>query len=347
MWLSKRVKPEDLLIAVQSDANAIIGVLMIIGLIFAVVLLLPLISVIGALLRHYGYRLTVDGETYRKNSRLLSRHDESMKRHKIQAVVWKQNFVARWFRRINIHLRVASAGSGIESGKLPGVSKATFLIPALHPSEAINLTAEFLPDCQPDQVAFSSVDRRRFTVKSLGIGWLPPIVGISVIPIFLVSWKFALAIPVAMGFAWLIVHQVWKKTGLRHSGRIRFYTKRIRGHTDYRVPTLQSATDRHSPIAVSKKRRSREFDHPPGLTLRYGALPPHGRRREIPQPGALLCRVHRPSLVLNRSLPRFSRYTHAITWTSPFNGLASPYGSVTIHRLSICRSLLVPAEGKQ
>ena len=213
LWLGKRVKIEDLMMAVQSDANAVIGVLMIIGLVLAVVLLLPLISVIGALLRHYGYRLTVDGETYRKISGLLSRHDESMKRHKIQAVVWKQNFVARWFRRINIQLRVASAGSGKDSGMWPGGSKSTFLIPALHPSEAINLTAEFLPDCQPDQVAFSSVDRRRYIIKFLGLRWLPPIVGVSIIPSILVSWKFALAIPVAVGFAWLIVHQIWKKLG--------------------------------------------------------------------------------------------------------------------------------------
>ena len=222
LWLAKRVKLEDLLMAVQSDGNAVVGLLMIIGLIFAAVLLMPLISVIGALLRHYGYRLSVEGETYRKNSGFLSRHDESMKRHKIQAVVWKQNLVARWFGRINIQLRLASAGSGIESGQLPTGSKSTFLVPALHPSEAIDLTAEFLPGCQSNQVAFSSVDRRRYTLKTLGLGWLPPIVGVSIMPITLLSWKFALAVPIAMGFAWLIVHQCWRKLGYAVVGEYGF-----------------------------------------------------------------------------------------------------------------------------
>lgn len=64
------------------------------ALFIAALLLLPLISVVGALLRYHDYHLTVDGETYRRNSGLLSRHDESMKQHKIQAVVWKQNFGA-------------------------------------------------------------------------------------------------------------------------------------------------------------------------------------------------------------------------------------------------------------
>lgn len=211
--LASRFKLDVLLTTAQSDDSAVVGMLVIIGLILAALLLLPLISVIGALLRHYGYRLTVDAETYRKNSGLLSRHDESMKRHKIQAVVWKQNSVARWFGRINIQLRVASAGSGMDSAQLQIGSKSTFLVPALHPAEAIDLTAEFLPGCQSDQVAFSSVDRRRYTLKTLSWDWLPFILGACILPTILVSWKIALAVPLAMGFAWLIVHQCWRKLG--------------------------------------------------------------------------------------------------------------------------------------
>ncbi len=222
LWLARSIRIEELLGATDSDGGVAVGVLVIAGLILVVLLLLPLISVIGALFRYYGYRLTVDGETYTKSSGLLSRHGESLKRHKIQAVVWKQTMVASWFRRINIQLRVASAGSEFEGGQLPTGTKSTFLVPALHPAEAIALTAEFLPNCKPGQVLFSSVDRRHYTLKTLARRWLPLIVGVSVIPIIVLDWKFVLTIPIALGFAWPIVHQCWRKLGYAVVGEYGF-----------------------------------------------------------------------------------------------------------------------------
>ena len=146
-WLSSYIQVEDLLAAVE-QAGGLIGAFLIgILALFLLFLLLPLISVAGALVRHYGYQLRVDGETYRKNSGLLTRHDESMKRHKIQAMVLKQNFVARFFKRTNMQLRIASAGSGIEKGQLPTGRKSTFLVPALNDDELTELVPEFLPDC--------------------------------------------------------------------------------------------------------------------------------------------------------------------------------------------------------
>jgi len=157
--------------------------------------------------------LSVEGETYRRNSGLLSRHDESMKQHKIQAVIWKQNFVAGWFKRTNMQLRVASSGTGVESGQLPMGKKSIFMVPVLDSTETIDLTAEFLPGCQPAQVEFSPVDRWRYMKKAFGMGWLPIIVGISALPILLASWKFIFMVPVLLAIAWLIVHQFWKKLG--------------------------------------------------------------------------------------------------------------------------------------
>ncbi len=211
-WLSSRIALVDYLSAVQSDGNGVLGVLVIIGLVFAVVTLLPIISVIGALLRHHGYRLTVNGETYNKNSGLLNRRDESLQRHKIQAVVWIQNFVARWFGRINLQLRLTSMVAN-PAVQLPTGFTSSFLVPALHPDEATGLTTEFLPGCQSDQVVFSSVDRRRYTLKTLSLRWLPPILGVSIMPIILLSWKIVLLLPIALGCAWLVVNQCWKKLG--------------------------------------------------------------------------------------------------------------------------------------
>jgi len=211
-WLSSRIALVDYLSALYSDGNVVLGLLVIIALVFAAMLLLPIISVIGALLRHHNYRLTVNGETYYKNSGLLNRRDESLKRHKIQAVVWKQNFVARWFGRINLQLRLTSVAAN-PAVQLPTGPGSSFLVPALRPEEATALTTEFQPGCQPDQARFSSVDRRRYTLKTLGLRWLPPIVGVTIIPTILLSWIFVLLLPIALGCAWPVVHQYWKKLG--------------------------------------------------------------------------------------------------------------------------------------
>lgn len=197
----------------QEHSGAIVTVLTGLALMVLVFLAFSLIGVAGALIRHHGYRLTVDGETYRKQSGLLSRHDESLKQHKIQAVVWKQNFMARLFGRINMQLRLVSAGSGIETGQLPTGPKAAFLVPALHPAEASKLSAEFLPGCETDRVVFSSVHRRRFILKTLAVSGLPVAVGLSILPTLLVSWMFVLIIPVVLSCFYLLVNQQWKKLG--------------------------------------------------------------------------------------------------------------------------------------
>ncbi len=216
LWLAAHINVQDLLSAVGLGSGGIVAMLLVTGLTLLILLLLPLASVVGALLRHYGYRLTVDGETYRRSSGLLSRQDESLQRHKIQALVWKQNFVARLFARTNLQLRIVSAGSGVqglEQGQLPSATRPRFLVPSLHPDEVRALTADFLPGCEADKVVFSPVDRRRFISKNLLLGWLPPILGISVVPTLFVNWTFALLLPVALGAAWLILHQIWKRLG--------------------------------------------------------------------------------------------------------------------------------------
>jgi putative membrane protein len=220
---------KNFLAAAQDNHGAIVTVLTGIALMALVFFTFSLIGVAGALIRHHGYRLTVDDETYRKTSGLLSRHDESLKQHKIQAVVWKQNLMAHFFGRINMQLRLASAGSGIENGQLPTGPKAAFLVPALHPAEAKELSAEFLPACQADQVIFSSVHRRRFILKTLAVSGLPVVVGLAILPTVLVSWMFVLIIPVVVSFFYLLVNRQWKKLGYGIVGEYGFVRTGIIG----------------------------------------------------------------------------------------------------------------------
>ncbi len=222
MWLAAKIQIQDLISFAQGDGSLISSALIILGLGLAMFLLLPLISVIGALFRHYGYRLSIEGETYRKNSGLLSRHDESLKRHKIQAVVLKQNFVARLFNRTNIQLRVASAGTGADQGQLPTGPKSTFLVPALHPEEVMDLTSEFLPACEMGKTKFSRINLRRFAAFKLGLAVLPPVLLVTGTLTLLVNWKFAAMLPLAVGTACAAIYRSWQKLGYAVVGEYGF-----------------------------------------------------------------------------------------------------------------------------
>lgn len=212
-WLGTKIQFQDLLTVFDSAGSLFSSIIILIAVMLLVFLILPLISVTGALVRHYGYRLSVEGETYRKNSGLLTRHDESLKQHKIQAMVLKQNFVGRLFKRTNMQLRIASAGSGAESGQLPTGHKTTFLVPALHPNELAELVPEFFPGCEFGDVQFSNINRRRFAMVKLGWAVLPPAILVTGLLSLIVSWKFVILLPIVMTLAWWIVSRFWKKIG--------------------------------------------------------------------------------------------------------------------------------------
>ena len=250
-WLATRFAVEDILVFLQNEGGTLLVGLAILGLVLLVLILLPLISVLGALFRYDGYRLTVDGETYRKSSGLLTRFDDSIKQHKIQALVWKQNFIARYFNRVSIQLRQASAGSEAKQGPMP--AKANFLVPSLQPELADELSGEFFPGCQPARTVYSHVDRRRFMVFNMAVLLLPATL-ITFIPSLLVSWKFLLVIPVFAGVLYMITRRRWQKAGYGVDGAYGFVRSGFLGTqiTIFPLFKVQRIDVRQTPIQHRK-----------------------------------------------------------------------------------------------
>jgi putative membrane protein len=246
--MAERVQLEDVIAAMQAGGSFLGNLLLVTVLVLLVILLLPLVSVLGALFRYYGYRLTADGETYVRTSGLLTRHEESMKRHKVQAIVLRQNFIARFFKRMNMQLRVASAGSGVENGQVPTGTQATFMIPVLRPAEISEFGEEFLPGCEINAPGYSRVNRRRLTTVVLGL------VTLCVLPVtgilgFLVSWKIN-AIPLLiLPVAWLAVSRYWKNSGYAVAGEYGFVRHGFVGSrtTVFPLFKVQRADIRQSP----------------------------------------------------------------------------------------------------
>lgn len=212
-WVARKIQIQDLLAMAPGSNDVYQYAWMILGTTLAIFILLPMISVIGALFKHYGYELMAEGETYRKTSGLLSRQDESLKRHKIQAVVLRQNFVARLFKRSNMQLRVASAGSGLEQGQLPIGSRSIFLVPALHPPEVNKLTAEFLPGSKLEKAEFSRVKLSKLVKFYLGLLVFPISLSPSITLSVIFGWKFLLLPPMLVAIGYLVVRQCWRKIG--------------------------------------------------------------------------------------------------------------------------------------
>ncbi len=184
-------------------------------LVIGLFMLLPFLSIAGSFWRYHGYVLTREGKTYRRHSGLVSKHDESVKRHKIQSAVWKQNFVARLLGRINLKLRQAKAGA-VEHQ--PNNRKQPFIVPALRPVEAASLTAELIPGAAVLEVPLSRVHRREYIKKNLLFGWTLPLAGAHTGLVFSVGWWTLFLLPLTIALASLILWQCWRKLGYAING---------------------------------------------------------------------------------------------------------------------------------
>ncbi len=254
-WLIARFNLGEVFNAIRADGGDLMLGLVTAGFVLAAMALLPLISVIGALFRYDGYTLSTDGDRFRRSSGLLSRHDDSVRQHKIQAVTWRQNAIALGFRRINVQLRQASAGEGAEAQ--PGMNvRSAFTVPSLRPDEAQALTARFLPGFSPMQSQFTGVDRRRYLVMVSALPLLILLTPVLSLALALSGWLL-LAYPLFAAVTVLIVHRCWRQTGwaldgdhaLLRKGFIGSTTSVFPLHKVQRVDVVQTPSQRRRGLA--------------------------------------------------------------------------------------------------
>lgn len=227
VWLAERVQIDRLVDSLK-DVGAIGVSLLAVLMVFVILTLLSLFSVLGALYRYYGYRLKKQGETYTRSSGILTRHEESIKQHKIQAVVLKQNPVGKAFNRHNMQLRVASAGTSSRDGTLPAGLRPSFVVPALRPHEAETFCREFLEGCELNAARYTRSDPVRLTriavLAAVAIA-LPA----TLVPGLLVSMKFFAILPIAAMTAWLLSRFYWRRSGLAVVGDYGFARRGLFG----------------------------------------------------------------------------------------------------------------------
>lgn len=212
-WVSGRLNLADLADVLLETGGQWLLSLAILAAVLLAIILLPLISVIGALFRYDGYTLSVDGDRFRAASGLLSRHDHSVRQHKIQAVTWKQNAIAVLFGRINLLLRQASSGLAADMGGQPGApGERNFQVPSLRPEEAADLTTRFLPGSDAQAAQWTGVDQRAYLVVNGGWILAFPALGL-VTAAWLVHPAFLGLLAVITAAVTLITWRCWKQAG--------------------------------------------------------------------------------------------------------------------------------------
>ncbi|MEX2497235.1 MAG: PH domain-containing protein [Woeseia sp.] len=104
---------------------------------FVVVLVLAGVSITAALLRYHRFELFADDEVLRSTGGLLTRHENSVHRTKVQSLHVTQNVMLRFFGRFRLGARQASSGKASAG--------YSFVVPLCRREELTKLSDEFFP----------------------------------------------------------------------------------------------------------------------------------------------------------------------------------------------------------
>ncbi len=190
------------------DGDGVSKGLVVAGLLLGIPLLLSLFSVIGALWKFANYELFSEAGSFRRSSGLVSRQQQTLKRTKVQAAVWKQNAMARLLKITNLQMRLVSAGQEVNSNGMPNATPA-FVVPALNAQELVPMTREFLPDAPQKLPAFSGIQRRYHLKRCLWM-WLLPVAGLTISLAIATGLWALLALPVGLLLA---MATSWQRSG--------------------------------------------------------------------------------------------------------------------------------------
>jgi putative membrane protein len=213
----------------------------------ALVLLLVvsrLLSMGWALVRLYGFRLTLAGEDLRAEYGLLTRVATTIALRRIQTLTVRQGVLHRLYKRAAV--RVGLAGGGGEEGE--GKTQREWLAPILPQSELPRLLSEVLGESGFAGLAWRGVHPRAFRREVKG--WIVAAVLISLpFAVPLKGWVFLLLAGLLAG-AFFAARQTVARMGWAVSdGAVLFRSGWLRRQvTAVRFTQIQAVTVRESPF---------------------------------------------------------------------------------------------------
>lgn len=179
------------------------------GLALALLILLVVItvllgaSIVGALLRYHRYTLVTDGDVLRSTGGLLTRHEQSVQRVKVQSLYIVQNAMLRQLRRYRLRTRQATSGRSGASSRFEVPICTGEVVPEIG-SEIFQQELEDLP-LEPRHTAFEAISRYYLRSRMLLGGVLPAIAAAGALWPAMGAWAllWLLWIPFAAAVVWL------------------------------------------------------------------------------------------------------------------------------------------------
>lgn len=147
--------------------------LVVIGGVLALLLVGWIISIVGAVVRFYGFTLTVDGGELRKRYGLLTVHEASVPLRRVQAIRVEETFLRRWLGLASLMIETAGGSPGQRGG-------AEAFVPIAGTRDVGRLVRGIFGDAQVDGADFQRVHpkaerrmRRRYLFNFLLWFWTP------------------------------------------------------------------------------------------------------------------------------------------------------------------------------
>lgn len=151
-----------------------------ISLTMIIMAFLALLSVLGAVVTFYGYKLTKLEDKYIRRSGLITRHEVSMRLSRLQMVVHKQDWLDRLLGRVNLKFeQVNNQFQNLDAGAL----SSRIIVPSVTAEQAHELTRDAYPDSQLATINFNPINQR-FIYRYVGLFWAPIFLLLSAIFIF-------------------------------------------------------------------------------------------------------------------------------------------------------------------
>jgi len=199
-FLEKIVTKEDFANLAEWLGGGITGnILIVVGTIFLTLVLMFSFSILGAILRYYGYQLTTDkaasnvetvsnSRSLKRSSGLLTQYEESLKLQKIQTLITQSNFLGRWLKVENLTLGQVSTSQNQAKNK-----KSLFVIPARSYEQSIKLQS-IVFDNRPESIETCGIDRR-YVYKTILFKVFLPILLVTAILFFNRAPALVLTLP--------------------------------------------------------------------------------------------------------------------------------------------------------
>jgi putative membrane protein len=156
-------------------AGVAAGILLAIG----VLLVLFSVSIAGAFLRYHRYELIADHNVLRSTGGLLTRHEHSVNRSKVQSLHANQHAMLRLFKRFRLRARQASSGRG---GR-----RSDFVVPICTGDKLTELSSEIFPQefagltLEPKAPSFERISPYYLRSRIVSAGVLPALLALAVL----------------------------------------------------------------------------------------------------------------------------------------------------------------------